>query len=264
MIDQNPAAALALLGQVIAQAEEEALAATALAEVGYVLTQADLPAPVRANAEAMLDEAVNGSQPALRAATLRALVAVRQGRGDGAGALDAASSLVATADPEDVFFGRLAQVYLYADAGHEAEAWAALAEVEAQHPESTEAVLARHRLEGSSGASGEGRAAPTAVAPAAPTGAKAADAEMAFRLDPVYPNPTQRGGTVSFVLAEAAEVRVMVYDVLGRAVAALADGAFEPGAHALTLDAAGLPSGVYLVRLMAGDAVATQQITVLQ
>ena len=63
------------------------------------------------------------------------------------------------------------------------------------------------------------------------------------------PNPATRATTLRFRLAQAAHVRMDVYDALGRRVATLADGTREPGEHELTLDGRALPAGVYLCRL---------------
>ncbi|MEM8602136.1 MAG: T9SS type A sorting domain-containing protein [Bacteroidota bacterium] len=78
-------------------------------------------------------------------------------------------------------------------------------------------------------------------------------------LGAVYPNPAGGAVTVPVTLAESTEVTVVVYDVLGRAVATLAEGTRALGRHALTLDTAGLAPGVYVVRVEglegAGDSV---------
>ncbi len=86
----------------------------------------------------------------------------------------------------------------------------------------------------------------------------------ALSLGSAYPNPSRSRVTVPLTLDAAAEVRVTVYDVLGREVAVLVDEALESGAHDAVLDASALPSGLYLVRLTVGNAVATQRITVLR
>ena len=70
-----------------------------------------------------------------------------------------------------------------------------------------------------------------------------------FALTGAYPNPFASSATVSFEVPEASEVRLVVYDVLGRAVAVLADGSFEAGRHTAALDGRGLPTGTYLVRM---------------
>ena len=53
-------------------------------------------------------------------------------------------------------------------------------------------------------------------------------------------------------------------EVLGREVAVLVDGSIESGRYEAAFDGTGLPSGVYLVRLVTGPHVATQPITVLR
>ena len=81
-----------------------------------------------------------------------------------------------------------------------------------------------------------------------------------------FPNPLSAAtaSTVRFGLPEAAEVRLAVFDALGREVARLADGPAEAGWHAARFEAADLPSGVYVVRLSAGAHTATQRVTVLR
>ena len=73
-----------------------------------------------------------------------------------------------------------------------------------------------------------------------------------------FPNPFRDAATLTLRVPEhAGPIHLAVYDVLGREVAVLADGVLPPGEHALTLDGAGLPSGLYLVRLEAGRQTET-------
>src|SRR5690554_2541630 len=64
----------------------------------------------------------------------------------------------------------------------------------------------------------------------------------------VYPNPATASATVALTLEVTSEVRVVVYDVLGRAIAVLHVGPLGAGEHALTFESAHLPAGLYLVR----------------
>ncbi len=82
-----------------------------------------------------------------------------------------------------------------------------------------------------------------------------------FALDVAYPNPFASSTTVSFTLPEAADVRVSAYDVLGREVAVLVDEPLEAGRHMVAFEAAGLSSGVYLVRMTAGAFAEVQRVT---
>ncbi len=83
-------------------------------------------------------------------------------------------------------------------------------------------------------------------------------------LEPPYPNPLAAQATIGFALPAAQAVRLAVYDVLGREVARLADGVRPAGEQAVVLEASGLPSGVYVVRLEAGGAELTQRLTVVR
>ena len=76
-----------------------------------------------------------------------------------------------------------------------------------------------------------------------------------------YPNPFRDAATLTLTVPERpAPLRLVVYDVLGREVAVLAEGVLPPGEHALTLDGAGLPSGLYLVRLETGRQAETVKL----
>lgn len=79
-----------------------------------------------------------------------------------------------------------------------------------------------------------------------------------------YPNPLRQQATVEYALPEVRDVRLEVYDVLGRRVAVLEDGRRKAGRHVLKLDADRLSSGVYFSRLRAGGQTRTQKITVVR
>jgi hypothetical protein len=64
-----------------------------------------------------------------------------------------------------------------------------------------------------------------------------------------YPNPFTTSTDIRFELPEAQPVRLVVYDVLGRAVRVLVNGIRRAGMHKVVLEAGDLPSGLYLCRL---------------
>ena len=71
-----------------------------------------------------------------------------------------------------------------------------------------------------------------------------------FVLEAAYPNPFRQTTTLRFATATAQEVAADLYDVLGRRVRALYAG--TPAANetlTLSITAAGLPSGLYVVRI---------------
>lgn len=77
------------------------------------------------------------------------------------------------------------------------------------------------------------------------------------------PNPTAGDVHLLVTLASPAEVRVRVYDVLGRLAAEADGGALAAGDHRIALPTAGLPAGVYAVRATAGGrTVGAERLTV--
>ncbi len=90
----------------------------------------------------------------------------------------------------------------------------------------------------------------------------------AYALQAARPNPFHAATTLTLLLPETADVRIGVYDVLGREVVRLAEGAYAAGEHEVAFDGARLPSGVYVVRVeAAGNKRAftqTQRVTLLR
>jgi hypothetical protein len=78
------------------------------------------------------------------------------------------------------------------------------------------------------------------------------------------PNPASGRATLTYLLAESANVRLAVYDMLGREVAVVAKGIRPAGQHEVTLDASRLAPGLYVARLTAGDEVATHRLTAIR
>ena len=76
------------------------------------------------------------------------------------------------------------------------------------------------------------------------------------------PNPLRQSGALALTLGAAADVRVVLVDVLGRTVAVLAEGTRAAGTHRIAVDAGGLPAGTYLARVTAGGRAATLPLTV--
>jgi hypothetical protein len=94
------------------------------------------------------------------------------------------------------------------------------------------------------------------------TGTSEGPVAAGVALLPASPNPASASATLAFTLDAAQSVRLAVYDVLGREVAVVADGAYGVGTFRQTLDTADLPAGVYVARLTAGGTSTAQRFTV--
>ncbi|MBA7568016.1 hypothetical protein ES708_09735 [subsurface metagenome] len=90
-----------------------------------------------------------------------------------------------------------------------------------------------------------------------------------FALHPNYPNPFNPSTTLRFDLPEAAEVTLLVYDLLGREIIRLVDGRHEAGPYRViwnSRDAQGrqVPTGVYLVRMVSEKYSKTIKMVLLK
>ena len=95
-------------------------------------------------------------------------------------------------------------------------------------------------------------------------GASAGEAPLQVELGSSYPNPFNPETSIPFGLPQAAHVRLAVYNVLGQQVALLVDGEREAGRHKVVWQAVGVPTGLYLVRLVAGSVQKVQRITLVK
>jgi hypothetical protein len=78
------------------------------------------------------------------------------------------------------------------------------------------------------------------------------------------PNPVHGSATIAYRLAAEGPVRLALYDVRGRRVRQIVDTTQGAGDHQATLDAAGLPSGVYCYRLEYEGRQLTRQCLVVR
>jgi hypothetical protein len=86
----------------------------------------------------------------------------------------------------------------------------------------------------------------------------------AFYLKPNYPNPFNPTTRIEYGLPRAADVRLDVFDLLGRSVATLHSGMQEAGVHTAMFDGKNLGSGVYYCRLKAGRFVQVQKMLLMR
>lgn len=100
-------------------------------------------------------------------------------------------------------------------------------------------------------------------------GAQQTEVPVAVTLHENYPNPFNPSTTIRYDVAEATNVSLKVYDMLGREVRTLVSQAVEPGTYQVAWDGTGeggqlMASGMYLYRLEAGSQVATRTMMLLK
>ena len=80
----------------------------------------------------------------------------------------------------------------------------------------------------------------------------------------VFPNPSTDASLITYrVLGQAAQVRVVLTDMMGRSVRVLEDSFKSTGIQQLTLRAGSVAAGTYLVRVQVGDKAATRKVVIL-
>ena len=78
----------------------------------------------------------------------------------------------------------------------------------------------------------------------------------------VYPNPAMGEAVVSFNLNVNTDVDARLYDAAGRIVYSTVTKAMNSGRNAIAIPVADLASGIYTVRISAGNSLATEKLTV--
>ncbi len=81
-----------------------------------------------------------------------------------------------------------------------------------------------------------------------------------FALLQNYPNPFNAGTVISWQLAVGSPVNLTVYNISGQKVATLLNEIQEAGFHSVRFNVSGLPSGVYIYHLDAGQFSQTRRM----
>jgi len=85
-----------------------------------------------------------------------------------------------------------------------------------------------------------------------------------FELADTWPNPFHRSLAVAFDLPGPASVKLELYDVSGRRVRSVVEARVGAGRNLRVLDATGLHSGVYLLRIESQGRVRTRRVVMLK
>jgi hypothetical protein len=89
-------------------------------------------------------------------------------------------------------------------------------------------------------------------------------APKTFLLEQNYPNPFNPSTTIRYQLPVASEVKLEVYDVLGKKIATVVNERQSAGSYQVVWNASGLSSGTYFYRLQAGTFVETKKMIMVK
>ncbi len=87
---------------------------------------------------------------------------------------------------------------------------------------------------------------------------------LTIALHPNFPNPFNAGTTIKYDLPEQSQVRLTVYDLVGRTVATLVSEMQPAGRHTIDWDASGISSGTYFYQLQTGNGRLTNKLLIIK
>ena len=86
-----------------------------------------------------------------------------------------------------------------------------------------------------------------------------------FKLEQNYPNPFNSSTNFKFQIAKFSDVKVTLYDILGREMGNPVNDMLKPGVYEINVDGTNYPSGVYFYQLLAdGNIIDTKKFIVLK
>jgi len=76
-----------------------------------------------------------------------------------------------------------------------------------------------------------------------------------------YPSPFEYHISVAFQLKKAGQVRLDMYDVLGKQIKQILNSSFQSGSHKVLVEGHNLTAGIYFIRIQAGSTVKSIRVT---
>lgn len=84
------------------------------------------------------------------------------------------------------------------------------------------------------------------------------------RLEDNFPNPFNPTTTIPYILPEASDVRLDIYNVNGQHIQTLVNSQQPEGRYELSFEAGGLASGIYFYRLIVNDFIDTKRLLLIK
>jgi len=90
------------------------------------------------------------------------------------------------------------------------------------------------------------------------------DMSRSIQLNQNFPNPFNPATTITFELARSSDVRLTLFDLLGREMSVLVNGRMDAGSHEVRFEGTGLSAGVYFYRLQSGTISQTRKLLLVK
>ncbi|MCX6162831.1 MAG: T9SS type A sorting domain-containing protein, partial [Ignavibacteriae bacterium] len=85
-----------------------------------------------------------------------------------------------------------------------------------------------------------------------------------YSLSQNYPNPFNPTTNIKFNVAKLSDVKIVVYDIMGREVQTLVNESLQPGIYEVSFDGSKLTSGVYFYRLISDNFTDTKRMLLVK
>jgi len=87
---------------------------------------------------------------------------------------------------------------------------------------------------------------------------------VSYKLEQNYPNPFNPTTTIRYSLPTASVATIKVFDIQGKEVATIVNDFQPSGDHSIEWRSDGIPSGIYLYKIVAGNYNATRKMVLLK
>ncbi len=85
-----------------------------------------------------------------------------------------------------------------------------------------------------------------------------------FGLSQNYPNPFNPSTNISFSIPKATNVKITIFNAIGKEIAVLVNGNYESGTHNITWNANNIASGMYFYKMEAGNFTSTKKMMLIR
>ncbi|MDP8238143.1 MAG: T9SS type A sorting domain-containing protein [Candidatus Hatepunaea meridiana] len=85
-----------------------------------------------------------------------------------------------------------------------------------------------------------------------------------FGINSVYPNPFNAETIISYTLLKPGQVKMSIYSITGQEINVVKDDFQQAGVYKVNINASGLSTGVYIIRLDSNDKISTTKLVLVR